>query len=498
MTINQTLLNQLNTAVAGAAGATGAGVAVQNEVEGLFEAAETVQDQLNIAATGTNAAVATNDLTTEIAALQAEIAAKQAQIEVNNKKINELNTKLTEMKTQIEENIAESVKKIEDITDDQKTKVKQIVADTLDEVEKQSGDNPKTYTELLGGKIETANIGADSQIAKVINDLTTNNVQIATMENLVGQVTTLNTANTTLGTEIQTLNTEIAEKQAVETTKSKSCDPIGFKLDDGSTIDLFVDKDNNGDLSNEKEFLGADNQWNEMASLDTDGDNKVSKAEMVAGNLFAYKKDAQGNRTVQNVSDLFGDEDFIDLSSYKDSNNKDIGNGNVELGTFSLTMSGAVNNTGYNTLDNIDWLKNNYQMSDYAAGTTGGNTSIATMITGHQEAIQKLKKDNNAAWLTLGVESSDADKVALATNNQGKVQADTILNEIEEKFKKEQDDVKEKEVAATAAQQALAAATNANADGTNVNQVQDDANNAADDLTNAENELDKEKEQTEE
>lgn len=166
-----------------------------------------------------------------------------------------------------------------------------------------------------------------------------------------------------------------AEEAAAEAAKN-SCDPIGFTMGEGENqaqYDFIID---DGAFDSTNDFLGAENQWTEMINLDTDGDNIVSTAELQAGNIKAVKTNADGTQEIVDLASEFGEDFSIDLSSYTQGGSHSAVNTTSDhdndgvmdqelLGTFNVNANGQTI-SGYNTLDDVEYLTENYNI---AAGT---------------------------------------------------------------------------------------------------------------------------------
>jgi len=167
-------------------------------------------------------------------------------------------------------------------------------------------------------------------------------------------------------------------------------------------------------LSNETEFLGAKNGWSELTALDLDNDKKVTGAEMKGLKVVATSAD--GTQTIQDASEVFGEADFIDLSSYN-ATNELMENGNTLLGTFNVNIDGQEVGTGYNTLDKVDWLDANYDFSDADNGFNRfsyGNTEAYTMpidyTSQYKEYLQTysdLEEKLEEAWNSVRLNRED-------------------------------------------------------------------------------------------
>ena len=183
--------------------------------------------------------------------------------------------------------------------------------------------------------------------------------------------------------------------------------------------DFIVD---DGAFDSTSDFLGAEDQWAEMAALDTDGDQIVSAAELEAGNIKMVKTDATGNQSVVSIAEEFGEDFSINLGSYQeggshsaintatDSDND--GTADQELlGTFSMNVNGQ-EVQGYNTLDDTEWLQENYGLSAETATeeTTAENTtSYSTELQQHvnffntyTQKVEELKEQLKETWGKLG------------------------------------------------------------------------------------------------
>ena len=118
-----------------------------------------------------------------------------------------------------------------------------------------------------------------------------------------------------------------------------------------------------------------------MTALKGD-DESVSADELKQGNVGLVKTviDKDGNKTqtvVNDVTSELGDDFSIDMGSYKTDNvthdavNTKVdadGNGTMDqnlLGTFDVNFKGeTVENAGYNTLDDVKYLENEYNITD--------------------------------------------------------------------------------------------------------------------------------------
>ena len=163
----------------------------------------------------------------------------------------------------------------------------------------------------------------------------------------------------------------------------------------------------------EEAALGAEDQWAEMEALDTDGDGIVNNEELKAGNIKMVKTEADGTQSVVDVAEEFGEDFSIDLNSYKsaeegaqyagiDAGDHDgDGTANQELlGTFGVNLGdGEEAITGYNTLDDTEWLADEYGLSVAEAGEEGSQSAYsaelqihADLATTYEEQVQALRE----------------------------------------------------------------------------------------------------------
>lgn len=269
-----------------------------------------------------------------------------------------------------------------------------------------------------------------------------------------------------------------------------TCDPIGFTMGEGENkaqYDFIVD---DGAFDTTSDFLGAENQWAEMAALDTDGDNVVTADELKAGNIKAVKTDAAGNQTVVDLAEEFGEDFSVDLNSYAEGGSHSAidttadadGNGLADqqlLGTFNLNIGGE-SIQGYNTLDDVNFLEANYGVtSDVAADTEieGNELEITSedlqyhnnFFNLYTEKSEMLKEDIAMGYEQLGISKEqmaemneiaqvEADEQARAffatleteeTEEEPAVELDAeTAEEIEEKKEEEELELPEDEIAA--------------------------------------------------
>lgn len=294
--------------------------------------------------------------------------------------------------------------------------------------------------------------------------------------------------------DTQSLDTQIAAKQgeydaAVEAEccpPPKSCDPIGFAMTDenGDQVkyDFIVD---DGEFDSTSDFLGADNQWAAMQALDTDGNGTVSSEELAAGNIKAVKTDANGNKTVVDLATEFGSDFSIDLNSYKEGGSyAGIGNSDADgdgvldqelLGTFNLNINGQ-SVQGYNTLDDVDWLSENYKIAGADAVQDANSTDLdasqfsedlqphVEFLNTYTQKVAELRAELEQVYEGLGISKEDMANYNEVASLEADQKAANFFESLETEESDETEADDESKVEDNEANQANAAQANSNAD----------------------------------
>lgn len=393
----------------------------------------------------------------EIEALKTSIAGLENQIAYNNNQLSILEKNVEALKEEIEELIDQAIDESEEIAEEQKEEAKKIVAQELDNYTSAKG--AMTYEEFqsnLAGRLDSLDSSSQSKLSSITIKLLNAESKMSSLNGYLTQMNSLQNTNSLMQEQIGTKTVEMESLQAQMIEENANCeddccqrtDPIGFETD-GKKYDFFVDKDDNGLLSNEQEFLGAQDGWQEMAALDTNGDGKVDKSELEESDLKVVVTDESGKQSVADAADIFGDEDSIDLNSYNELN-QEMDNGNALLGTFGLTFGGE-KIEGYNTLDTLDWLDDNYEFSDkdmgigrFAQSETivqdDQSSYFAQMISQFNQEYENLELKLEGAWSTIGV---SRDEVTSAISEQMRQEAQEQAEKLEDqlaKYDKEKDE----------------------------------------------------------
>ena len=297
----------------------------------------------------------------EAAKIQEEIDALEAEKEANLEKMDKIEAKIEKLTAEAEENIMKAAALQEQKVKEHEEKSQEAVQENIAAyiAANKEGGAGMTRDELQeniqGSLSEVPEVGNAISAAIAAND------QLNEIDSHLGELNKLIQDTKNIETEIG------LKQQEYEAAKeAEKCDPIGFTIGEGENqaqYDFIVD---DGSFDSTSDFLGAENQWAEVAALDTDGDNIVSSKELQAGNIKAVKTSADGTQEVVDLAEEFGEDFSINLSSYQQggshsaidtASDKD-GDGVADqelLGTFSLNVNGETIN-GYNTLDDVDYL----------------------------------------------------------------------------------------------------------------------------------------------
>ncbi len=309
----------------------------------------------------------------ELKEAKTKLASLNKEILNNNRKLKNLEYNITTLQQKIEDQISDAIEESEEITQEQKDSAKSLVSKRLNEYTSSNGK--MTYEEFSSGlalELDTLAGTSNSKLSATVKKMLDAQSDMANLSGYLSNMNNLVLSNAKLSKEANGVQDQIAElkKKAAESSNAedqccKRTDPIGFT--DGNTrYDFFVDKDSDGNITNENEFLGAEKGFEEMQEADADGDGKVTADELDSKNVKVVVTNADGSQEIKNASEVLKEGDSIDLTSYK-SQNTEMSDGNLLQGTFNVNMNGKTME-GYQTLDNLDWLDNNYEFSDEVAG----------------------------------------------------------------------------------------------------------------------------------
>lgn len=399
---------------------------------------------------------ATGEDSEEIKAARAKLAALNIQIADNNHSMQVLSVTIEALQDEVEDQIKEAIDESEDIAEEQKDAAKQAVNKRLNEYTSKNGEmSYEEFQSAVSGDLSGIQTKSGRQLSNVVISLMDANHKMNLLKNYVSEMSDLQNMNQDLSSqataaksELDTLIKESIENASEADPQAECTDPIGFSTD-SARFDFFVDRDNNGDITNESEFLGATDGFSEMKKLDNDSNGIVTAQELDKAGVKVIKTNKDGTQEILNASDVFKDvNDGIDLSSYK-SANEDIGNGNTLLGTFSAKMNGA-QMEGYQTLDSQEWLDKNYQFTDESDGVG----RFAQDSDGVEEALdfsekiniftmknEQLETNLKKAWSQYGFDEETIDRVTSAQNSSAKAKGKAISEKFEEIARQEEEKV---------------------------------------------------------
>ncbi len=336
----------------------------------------------------------------------------------------EIATLTAEAEDEINQALAAQEKAVADHEEDTKKLVNQSLADYI--AANQEGGEGMTREELQSNiKKNAEGLGLPAEIGDATAMLMSASDKLDEVDGLLSDLNGLIVENQNLEAQIDGKCQEFdaveeAAKKAEE--EKKSCDPIGFEATDkdGNKAQYDFIKDD-GSFDSTDDFLGAQNQWQEMQALDTDGDNVVTAAELDAGGIKAVKTNADGSQDIVSMTEEFGEDFSIDLSSYAqggthaavDPTADSDGDGTLDqelLGTFSVN-TGSETVQGYNTLDDVDYLSENYGIEAGTQATEAEETDFQysqelqesmNFFQTYTEKVAELREKLMEAWKSLG------------------------------------------------------------------------------------------------
>ena len=398
--------------------------------------------------------------TPEMLQLREKIVSLSNEIANNNANLKLLELNITLLQDEVEADIKAAIEESKEIADDQKEAANDAVKKNLSDYSSSKGEmSYKDFQKNLSRDLDEVAGTADSKMASVVLKIVNSERKMATLDRYMTQMGDLMKKGESLTGELKEAQTSLDSLAKTQAENPADCeadtdcqrvDPIGFAKED-SHFDFFVDKDGNSDITNENEFLGAENGFDEVKALDTDNDGTVSKQELEEGNIKVVQTNADGTQEIKNVADVLKDGDSIDLKSYEKVG-ADIGNGNILQGTFDMNVDGQTLE-GYQTLDNINWLDENYEFSDEVEGKGRFAQGDADMVqaddyteklnifTQKQEA---LRADLDSTYQTLQLDKAEIQsEIVEISSLEAKTQGDRIKNIFE--TQKRAEEAKEKE-----------------------------------------------------
>ncbi len=433
------------------------------DIESEYEEAEAainngeVEDSENIqaiagtqAAQGSSSVSATGESSEKI---KEEIEELEAEKEENIEKMEKIEDEIETLAKSAEKHIMEAAKAQETTVKEHEEETQAVLDENIQayiNANKEGGEGmtrDELQENIKGAMPNTP------EIADAVAALTAASEEVGEIDSCLGELNKLITDTQLIDEEIELKNEEYEAALKAE-EEAKCCDPIGFTAtdEDGNQAqyDFIVD---DGAFDSTSDFLGANGQWNDMAALDTDGDNIVSIAELQAGNIKAVKTNADGSQEVVDLADEFGEDFSVDLSSYEkggshsavNTTSDSDGDGTADqtmLGTFNVNINGQTVN-GYNTLDDVDWLSENYGISaDSTTEQTDGldSTLFSEDLQAHvnffnmyTEKSEALKEQIKEGYANIGLSEEQMNGINEVTKKEAEEEAKAFLSSIDKK-----------------------------------------------------------------
>ncbi|MBQ8476763.1 hypothetical protein IJ531_06860, partial [bacterium] len=387
----------------------------------------------------------------EIKASRAKIASLANQISSNNSALRTLEINIMMLQDEVEKTLKDKIAESDKIAKEQKEDSARAVSKCLSEYSSSNGE--MTYDDFkknLGSKLDSIANSANSQLSRVILEMVDAERKMTTLTGYLGKMQCLIQDNASLSASMKTEQTNLSDLIAQQTAANAQCcdsecqrtDPIGF-MDGDVRYDFFIDKDNDTKLSNENEFLGAQNGFQELQDIDDDGDGIVDVKELQAHNVKVVVTQADGTQSIKDIADVFGEKDSINLNTYQ-ALHADMGDNNILEGTFEV-KKGDNTLEGYHTLDSIDWLDKNYDFSDKDNGkgrfAKEENVDVDALdYSGKFNTLSakmaELRKTMDTVYAKLGL---DAAEIQEGISNRAQSEANIFAKSINAKFEKAQE-----------------------------------------------------------
>ena len=381
----------------------------------------------------------------ELNAAQQKLSEINNQISSNNNQLKQLEYNIVSLQSKLEKKIENAIKESDEIADEQKDEAAKIVSEQLNAYTSANGEmtydqftsNVSSALDNLAGESNSKLSMVVGKILEAQSDLKILDNYLSSMKDIIDSNASLTEESKATQDEIKSLQDKIETNAANGDSDCNECDPIGFTTSSGVRYDFFVDNDNNNDITNEQEFLGYQNGFQELIDVDSDGDKKVNAAELDNKNVKVIVTKADGTQEIKKASEVFSDSDSIDLSSYREKSDT-TSDGNKLLGSFDVNYNGKTAQ-GYQTLDSIGWLDDNFEFSDEVAGTgrfaQGGSNAVEALDYSEKYNIFMQKRDTyendvNKAMKNLNLNSAEIDNITSSSAKQASASGQTIDSEI--------------------------------------------------------------------
>ena len=428
-------------------------------------------------------------------AIQKEIDKLQQQRDVNRQSMETLKEQIEDLRDKIEQSIADALDAMEDIEEEQKKKAEEIVAE---ELKKYQNSNGEMSQDQFSANVRAALAEINPSMSEALTHIMSADTNMALMGNLLDQLSQKVEIDKQFDEQID------AQQQAKEAAEkaeqaAKSCDPIGanfgeslgFDLDgDGDAgqiqIDFFYDADGDGKINSLNDFVGAKSDaqgqdgWSEMSAMDVDSDGTITGDEMESKDVkvMITEVDADGTKSqramsIEEFTEQVGKGDLeINAQKHDQISNNVAGpfgfsdNANNQmLGTFDIGFSNdeSVDTVGYQTLDDQNWLVENYSgnmdlESLQADGVDISNVQTpeaaeATEMTQFEQFVNEyrdtvmpqLQTQINDAYMQLGLSQDAIDIYKDLAQATADLEGQKIADELEAKEKEQLEAIEKEE-----------------------------------------------------
>lgn len=428
-------------------------------------------------------------------AIQKEIDKLQQQRDVNRQSMETLKEQIEDLRDKIEQSIADALDAMEDIEEEQKKKAEEIVAE---ELKKYQNSNGEMSQDQFSANVRAALAEINPSMSEALTHIMSADTNMALMGNLLDQLSQKVEIDKQFDEQID------AQQQAKEAAEkaeqaAKSCDPIGanfgeslgFDLDgDGDAgqiqIDFFYDADGDGKINSLNDFVGAKSDaqgqdgWSEMSAMDVDSDGTITGDEMASKDVkvMITEVDADGAKSqramsIEEFTEQVGKGDLeINAQKHDQISNNVAGpfgfsdNANNQmLGTFDIGFSNdeSVDTVGYQTLDDQNWLVENYSgnmdlESLQAEGVDISNVQTpeaaeATEMTQFEQFVNEyrdtvmpqLQTQINDAYMQLGLSQDAIDIYKDLAQATADLEGQKIADELEAKEKEQLEAIEKEE-----------------------------------------------------
>jgi len=482
-----------------------------SEVEETEETDKVEDTEASEATKAAGASAAVSGTTTveseEAKKIKEEIEELQDKKDKNEEKMEKIEANIEKLAKSAEKNIMEAAKAQEDAVAEHEEETQKVLSENIQkyiEANKEGGEGmskDELQANIKGALPSTPEVGdAVAALAAASEDVSEIDANLSELNDLISDTQSIENDIALKQSEYEAAvnvqdvpSTDDYTSDTDDATCQPTCEPQGFQDNEGNQYDFFIDKDGNGDLSNESEFLGYEGgkegqeaAWSEMTDLDTNLDGVVDADELTAGGVMVYKTDADGNQQAMTIEEAFGKDSDLAISTTQDAvakegvgpNNFTTGTGseNNELwGTFDVTLNGE-SLSGYQTNDDLDWLKDNYNFTDYANGTSNAGNADSSVLE-YSEDLQthanffeiytaksaEYKEEIQAGYENLGLAQDEMDGMNETALRKAEEKANNFFNSLEAEDE-EEEPVENDETAAAAASSNTTAASDSEDD----------------------------------